>query len=225
MANNYLSNTLRYLLNILVDAREWQYTNINGDKSKPKRISLPTLIATPIILAYLFYKKDTVIMSDNFISYMLTAFSIFVGIFITILIMAFDKFTNLYDIYKKTADDGEEFEFNSSNDRVKYLQSRNFFFQFTHITLYNTFLAIFLVILLILPLLFQGLSHKLTFYFPLNSLDDLHKLPRVIILKGCLSILHKFLFLLLTVKSLILTTYSLSSIFTYMKITFERKNP
>jgi hypothetical protein len=218
--NNYISDTIRYLRNILNNARDWQYININGEKTKPRIISLPTLFSAILVSVYLTFKDDSVIMTDNFTAYMLGCFSLFVGLFTTILIMAFDKFTNLYDLYKKDEDDNSQFDFKTSDDRVKYYQSKNYFNQFTHLTLYNIFIAIVLVVFLILVLLFPGLTKPLSFYF-----DCTAPISKMEFFKGVLNTLHKFIFLTLLLKFFLLSAFSISSIFTYMKINFERKNP
>lgn len=129
---------------LIKGGQEWQFININGNYEKPKlyfsNIQWIMLIASTLILF-----KLTKGISKDIIGYVMSAFSISVSLFMSLLVSIFDKFENT------------EFETTSKteNDIVRLKQKKNFFKRFISITSYLVILSILVIILCSLTYIFN----------------------------------------------------------------------
>ncbi|WP_268225699.1 hypothetical protein [Sinomicrobium oceani] len=83
------------------------------------------------------------VFNDTLSGFFITALSIFIGLFSTVLILVFDKFVNhSFKKKKKTTD----------KEKTDYLRTRNFSKKFVFISLESLLIATSLIILLMIPL-------------------------------------------------------------------------
>lgn len=213
--SNYVLDLFYYTKELITGAWEWQYKGVSGKGAKPKLFFTRfQVLSLCISVAYLFLTIDKVAFNKDFINYMITSFSIFVGLFVSILIMFFDKLSSL------------KAPGNNVNELIIYRHSRNFFYQFTYLTTYNIFIAILLLVLLIIPLLFDGfnLPLKTTWLFvKSNSIFDLRTSLKI--LKATAYSLHKVCTLYFILDFFFIAIFSISSITKFTITNFERNNP
>lgn len=214
-SSNYLLDLFHYSLEVILKSWEWQYKDINNKGNPPKfYFTLFQKIAIALGIGFVFYSRNKTAFDNNFINYLITSFSIFIGLFVSILIMFFDKLSVL-----KKPD-------NNENEKAIYNQNRNFFYQFTYLTTYNIFIAVLLIALLILPLLFEGFSLPLLdFYEHICFLIYNKESYFLNTLKLFIYALHKFLVIYFILDFLVLTIYSISSFTKHSITSFERNNP
>jgi hypothetical protein len=213
--SNYILDLFHYTKEVVLKGWEWQYKDVNGNGKQPKLFfSSFQKLAIVLSIGFIFYSKDKTAFDDNFINYLITSFSIFIGLFITILVMFFDK----HSILKKPT--------NNENEQVIYNQSRNFFCQFTYLTSYNIFIAVLLVSLLVLPLLFKGFNVPISKLFQHFCSEFNKKEPHILdALKLLIYALHKSLVIYFILDFLSLTVFSISSFTKHSITNFERNNP
>ena len=201
------NSTKIYFMRLLKDGHRWQYTDIAGNGNKPKfyftsiqwLLILVSAIGTPFLLKG--FNKD-------FISYIMTALSIFIGLFLTLILTAFDKFHDRNDIQRPTHED------------QRYLKTRkNFFKQFTSLTAYAIVLSLFCIVLLgVISLTDPTFSDSILNY-PLAS-------PSKDNIMRCFRVFSKTVFNIIIMyfllNFLLLVLYAVTSMHAYMKIEFDK---
>lgn len=147
----------RYLKKLKQKAYQFEKIDINGDpvNSIASKYILPLVFYVIPILAIFLLRTGLPI---NFVSFLSTTLSIFVGLFITALIFSFDKFYSPIDEEKK------ESVVISSNDRLIDIQSLNFIRQFAYITGNTIVLSIYCIFILMISSLFDD-------WFNLNLME------------------------------------------------------
>ncbi len=79
-----------YLFRLIKDGHEWQYKNLNGKEKKPKFFfSFLQIIALCVSFIFCLY-KPTGLTSDA-TNHILTCLSIMVALFLSLIIVIFDK--------------------------------------------------------------------------------------------------------------------------------------
>ena len=134
-------------------AHRYQYVKItdNYDNNKSKPIFYFTFLQIMIIivsiLISLFTKEG---INSNFAGFIISALSLFVGIFFTFLLTLYDKFKNIdFSKYLKTKDIYEN---------TKGIKLKNFFKKITVLSLYAVVLCIVSIILLGATFIFSELN-------------------------------------------------------------------
>ncbi|MCX3263118.1 hypothetical protein [Pedobacter agri] len=129
---------------LIKGGQEWQSININGIDEKPKlyfsNIQWIILIISSVILL-----KLTKGISKDIIGYVMSAFSISVSLFMSLLVSIFDKFENT------------KFETISITETeiARLKQKKNFFKRFISITSYLVVLSILVIVLCSLTYIFN----------------------------------------------------------------------
>ena len=139
----------RILFPLIRGGQEWQNININGEDEKPK-FYLSDVQWFLLIVSILVILRLTSGISKDLIGYIMSAFSISVSLFMSLLVSIFDKFENA-DL--SISGKNEE-------DIVRLKQKKNFFKRFISITSY-------LVILLVVH--YQTKAILILFIFLLNT--------------------------------------------------------
>lgn len=200
------ASTREYIRRLLRDGQKWQYTDIWENEKKPVlyftqiqwAIICITLISIPLL------KKG---FPTGFIDYVMTALSIFVGLFLTLILTAFDKFKALPKITKPTYKEQD------------YLKTRkNFFKQFTALTSYAiviSLLCIFLLGIVSLSSFFNDSLFNHPFATPNldNALRFLYLLTTTI---------YNGLIIYFLLDFLILVLYAVTSIHAFMQVEFDK---
>lgn len=196
-----------YLKTLVQDGHKWQYTYLNGKDQKPKLyfttvqwgILFVAVVCTP------FLEKG---FNKDFVSYTLTALSIFVGLFLTLILTAFDKFKQLAPPERPTAED------------KRYLKTRkNFFKQFIALTAYAIVISLLCIVLLgIIALTETKFSDSILRYsFAPPTIETVWLFCKVGF-KTFYNIVMTYFLL----DFLVLVLYAVSSIHTFMRIEFDR---
>jgi hypothetical protein len=136
-----VKNLIKPLIN---GGQEWQSININGIDEKPK-LYFSNIQWIILLLSSLILFKLTKGISKDIIGYVMSAFSISVSLFMSLLVSIFDKF-------EKT-----KFETTSITeiDIAILKQKKNFFKRFISITSYLVVLSILVIVLCSLTYIFN----------------------------------------------------------------------
>lgn len=192
-----------YLKILLIDGHFWQRTDVSGNERKYKYyfsgIQLSILVIS-IILAVI-----TNSFSTDFIGYLLASFSIFIALFLQLIVSVYAKFADL------------TFDVSTENKKVAAIQIKNFSKQFTSLMSYSIIIAVFCSILL-------GTS-LITDYFNIEklylSIVDFSSWQ--IIVRNILSLIYKSLLLYFLFDFFYLLIYGVSSFYSFMKKDFDSK--
>jgi len=202
-----LASTRTYLLKLIRDGQKWQYIGIHGKGKKPSYYfsAIQWVLLLFSVIALYFFKKG---LSSDFVGYIINALSIFVGLFLTLILSVFDKFKALSQIPQPTEIDKE------------YLKQRtNFFKQFTSLTGYAIIIAIFCILLLSITFT--------TGIFKLNIFHDSFFIPSFFSfsINGYLflSALYNITVIYFLLDFLLIVIYAVTSMHTYMMIEYNKK--
>jgi hypothetical protein len=147
--------SVKQLLKPLIKSgQEWQFININGIDEKPKYYfsDIQWIILTICILSQFQLLKG---LSRDLVGYIMSAFSISVSLFMSLLVSIFDKFDNTNLSLRNTTEEEE----------IRLIQKKNFFKRFISITSYLVVLSIFIIILC-----------SITYFFDINNEISYHHL-------------------------------------------------
>jgi len=196
-----------YLKTLVQDGHKWQYTYLNGNVQKPRfyftkvqwLILFITVCGTPFLRNG--FNKD-------FVSYTLAALSIFVGLFLSLILTAFDKFKQLELPPRPTIDD------------KRYIKTRkNFFKQFTALTAYAIVISLLCIVMLgVITLTETKFSDSgLNYSFVQPTKESVWLACKV----GFKTIYNMVIAYFL-LDFIVLVLYAVSSIHSYMRVEFDR---
>lgn len=134
----------RILFPLIKGGQDWQHINLNGKNEKSK-FFLSDIQWCILIVCILSILKLTKGISTDLIGYIMSAFSISVSLFMSLLVSIFDKF------------EGTDLSTNGKSEVeiIRLKQKKNFFKRFISITSYLVVLSIFIIILCSLNYLFN----------------------------------------------------------------------
>lgn len=118
MKTNYL---IYYVLKLITKGQEWQYKNLNGKGDRPK-LYFTQLQLIALLISILFVYTKPKGLSNEMINYVLSSLSIMTALFLSLIIIIFDKFNNFN--FKGEGDD----------EKIHKFHMWNFFYQFNAIT-------------------------------------------------------------------------------------------
>ena len=111
MKTNYL---IYYVLKLITKGQEWQYKNLNGKGDRPK-LYFTQLQLIALLISILFVYTKPKGLSNEMINYVLSSLSIMTALFLSLIIIIFDKFNNFN--FKGEGDDEKIHKF-----LIEYLQ-------------------------------------------------------------------------------------------------------
>ncbi|UMQ42978.1 hypothetical protein MKS83_04635 [Chryseobacterium sp. Y16C] len=190
----------KILFPLIKGGQEWQNININGKDEKPK-FYLSDVQWFLFIISILIIFKLTKGISKDLIGYIMSAFSISVSLFMSLLVSIFDKFenTNLSILGK------------NEEEIVRLKQKKNFFKRFISITSYLVVLSIFIIILCSINYIFD-LSLKID----LNQFTiEYDEIDIYLTIKFSLLIIYRILLNYFLLNYLFLTLFVTSSAYEY----------
>ena len=196
MKTNYL---LYYVLKLITKGQEWQYKNLNGKGDRPK-LYFTQLQLIALLISILFVYTKPKGLSNEMINYVLSSLSIMTALFLSLIIIIFDKFNNFN--FKGEGDD----------EKIHKFHMWNFFYQFNAITSYAILISTSVIILLVFTLMFGKEIDVSQYTFVSYKLVTFE------------SILL-FLKLLFVYSIRILCIYAISSIFQYVSNEFIKERP
>lgn len=194
-----------YVKRLIADGHRWQYTDISDYINKPRFYFTPvqwTLIFVSIIFTPFLFKG----FNQQFVSYVLAALSIFVGLFLTLILTAFEKFKTL----QVTGFTHEEQRY--------YKTRKNFFKQFTSLTAYAIIISLLCIVLLGIISLVDPLLNDsiLNHPYATPNKETISKFLIVFFKTVYNTIIMYFL-----LDFLVLVLYAVTSIHSYMSTEFD----
>lgn len=148
MNGNFL---IYYVFKLIKDGHEWQYKNLNGKGDKPK-LYFSFLQIVALCLSLLFCISVPQGLTTDATDQILTCLSIMVALFLSLIIVIFDKSKQIESLNPQRRKDGS---FNETEVSVTDLHLWNFFYQFNALTSYAILLSIIVIILILLTLIFN----------------------------------------------------------------------
>lgn len=205
-----------YIKRLVIQGQRWQYLSIteefNDKPSKPPKLYFTGLQIVFIICSgaqVIFFEKG---FTPTFAGYLITGLAIFIGIYISLIIMLFDKFSKLdYTVNGKTW-----------TEKTNLLKKKNFFLQFSSLTSYSILLAI-LIIILLTPS-FLGEDERaitclaLVKEFALMFED--HNLFNTELLLKTIAVVTRGLVVYFLLDFVMILVYAISSMYSYMSREF-----
>lgn len=201
-----------YLGRLISDGHKWQNIDINGVESKPKYyFSSLQFIFILVAIGSLFLLKNG--FNKDFIGYIIASLSIFVGLFLTLILTVFDIFQKI-DFDKSNV---------SEKGKVFLIQKKNFFKQFIALTSYSILLSITCIFLLSLSLLTDLLNRDV---FEFGIVDSYKNIDFKSVWLGgyvWLIIIYRILIIYFFLDFLLMVLYGLTSIYNYIALEFDKK--
>lgn len=207
MKTNYL---IYYVLRLITKGQEWQYKNLNGNGNKPK-LYFTQLQWVALFISILFVYTKPKGLSSEMINYVLSSLSVMTALFLSLIIIIFDKFNS--------------FNFNGEDDEEKIHKFHmwNFFYQFNAITSYAILISTTVIILLVFTLMFGKETDVSQYTFVSFKLITLESI--VIFLKLSFVYLIRLAIVYFLLDFFILCIYAISSIFQYVSNEFIKERP
>jgi hypothetical protein len=208
-----LNDLIRYIITIKKKAQEYENKDANAQKVSRKEKYVKTFIIWSISLLLLWGCLSG--FSESFINFCACMLSIFIGLFISALLFAFDKIgLNKEDknIPPKRQASAEEL--------LKDKQEYNFAKQFIYILGYNVILCTFVLILL----LFCVISTPINTFNPLDyefALTDATSIGRFFL--GIFVLIQRLFVLYYLVNIFYYTLYAISSLINMMNVKRNRQ--
>lgn len=203
-----ISNLLYYILNLIVEGQKWQYQNATCTNKRPK-LYFTTLQWIAILLAVIFVLTNHTGLNTNIIDFLLSSLSIMTGLFLTLIVVVYDKFKEL------------DFNVEEDEDKINKVKSWNYLRQFNALTSYSIFIALIVISILIGSLLYgyQINISDIQFARSFNSIDINLTIKTVFI------IIVRFCVVYFLLDFFILTIYAVSSLFQFINIEMLSKKP
>ncbi len=204
MNSNFL---IYYLFRLIKDGHEWQYKNLNGKGDKP-RFYFSFLQFVAIFISILFVIKEPTGLSSNATDYILGCMSIMVALFLSLILVVFDKSKQLVT---------------EKDSSVTKLHSWNFFYQFNALTSYAILLSVLVIILIVIELIFN-IEYDLSIY---------HFLPysqwnreSIVTFVECIAIvLMRICIVYFLIDFFIICLYAVCSIYQFIRLDFLKRKP
>ena len=198
------------LTKLIKEGQKWQYTDIKGNTKKPKYLfsGLQFILLFIAVTVAIISKKE---LNKDFVGYVLAALSIFVGLFLTLLLTIFDKFGKI--------------KFSEPNlsevRKVHLIMTKNFFRQFSALTAYSIFIAIVCIVLLSLTLVSDfSTAYIFDYQFVVISEVELKHILNFFYLS--LIIVYRIVTLYLLLDFILLILYALSNLFAFINQEYDK---
>jgi len=194
---------------LIKGGQDWQFININGQDEKP-RFYFSNIQWIILIISSLILFKLTKGISKDVIGYVMSAFSISVSLFMSLLVSIFDKFENTtFESLSRT-----EVEI------VRLKQKKNFFKRFISITSYLVILSILVIVLCSLTFIFNISVREIEYE---NFTLQLKEIDLFLTLKSALIIAYRITLNYLLLNYLFLTFFITGSAYEYYMSEMDRR--
>ncbi len=197
------------LTGLIKDGHKWQYTDINGKGEKPTFYfsNVQFILIALSMVCFLFLDG----FSKDFIGYIITSLSLFVGLFLTLIITVFDKFQNIKFVKPNI----------SEQEEVKLKQTKNFFQQFTALTSYSILLSIVTIFLLSLSLLTDFFNVDVFAFHLISNVDQIVTETIINFLIVFSISLYRIIIVYLFLDFLLIVVYAVVSIYTHISTEYK----
>lgn len=207
MKTNYL---IYYVLKLITKGQEWQYKNLNG-KGDRLAMYFTQLQLIALLISILFVYTKPKGLSNEMINYVLSSLSIMTALFLSLIIIIFDKFNNFN--FKGEGDD----------EKIHKFHMWNFFYQFNAITSYAILISTSVIILLVFTLMFGkeiDVSQYTFVSYKLVTFESILLFLKLLFVYSIRIVIAYFL-----LDFFILCIYAISSIFQYVSNEFIKERP
>lgn len=202
-----LQSVKRYLWFLIREAHRWQNMDIAGNLKRP-RFWFSTLQLTFIVLSLFIAYASGDFMDNDFIGYIIAALSIFIGLFLSMIISIFDKFQSI-DFSEAT----------KTESRMAVLKkTKNYFKQFTTLTTYAILISI-LTIVLLSALFFTDYFSTTTNIYPL----DIENGSRLLFIKLSSIVFYRATILYFLMDFVYIVIMAVTSNYVYIYTEYESK--
>lgn len=206
-----LKHVSHYLANLIKEGHKWQYLNING-KGKSPLLYFTGLQWVVILISGFGVVSLPLGFNKDFIGYTIASLSIFIGLFLTLILSVFDKFQTFVE-NNKSQDKTEK-------TKIILIQRRNFSKQFTSLTSYSIILSIFCIFLLSLSLLFESFNANI-YTYSLTKWAEIQPKNILLLLKIFGLAFYRFCLIYFLLDFLLITLYAVTSIFSFIMINYD----
>lgn len=204
---NYL-NIIYYIKILYNEGTEWEYKRILGNGQRTtnpnffkQKIIKRALIAIPCVIIFSLLKTG---FTNDFVTDVMTILSIFIGLFINVIVIVYGKYTTIPEITSTT----------SNNVRIETIKLKNFLNQFTFVTGKNLLISTYIILLLTVIILFKD-------FFSTNVFNYTFAKPSFasayLFFKLTLITLIRIQVIYLLIDFFLLLLYSLGALFAFMK--------
>ena len=208
-----LKNVKYYVNRLISDGHKWQNIDVNGKYTVPRLyFSNIQWVIIGISIASIFLIKNG--FNNDFVGYIIASLSIFVGLFLTLILTVFDKFEKT-DFGKKNK---------SEKEKVSLIKKKNFFKQFTALTSYSILISLACILLLSTSMLSEVFSRNVFEYAFVTDINEATKEEVLAFITNISIVLHRLIIVYLFVDFLLMVLYALSSIYNYISIEYDKKN-
>jgi hypothetical protein len=205
-------NIGHYVSVLLKEGTRWEFEKIltSGEKLTNRQIRRLSwckriVLFIPSCLCFYLLKNG---LNENSIGYAISALSIFIGLFASLIITMYGRFLQMPKL------DGTEID----AVRVENIKVTNFIKQFTFVTGKNLLIATTIIALMSLVLVFPtNLSNNIFDYTPVHSLTKLTWHNFLLFFNVILIIIIRGGILYLIFDFFILLLYSLGALFSFLK--------
>lgn len=194
---------------LIKSGHEWQFISVNGIENRPRCYFSDVQWLLLLFGGLILFKLNNGISKD-IIGYVMSAFSISVSLFMSLLVSIFDKFENTTFEYDN---DGEE-------EMVRLKQKKNFFKRFISITSSLVILSIVVIILCSLSFVFNLPDKTISYrHFTL----DWQKINIALTVKNGMILAYRILLNYMLLNYLFLTFFITGSAFEYYMSELNRR--
>ena len=212
----HYKNIKSLIVPLIQHGKKWQYVSLNGEETSPRfyfsSVQFVIIVVSLILTAWLRQG-----LSEDLMGYIISAFSISVSLFMSLLVNIFDKF-------EKTNFDTTNA---SDSDITRLLQKKHFFKKFISITSYLVATSILIIVLCSLTYMLPISCFVIS---PDNIVLDVKKIDWVFTLMNVVVIAYRTCLLYFIMNYLLLTLFVTGSSFEYYiseldKVKILKRNP
>ncbi|MCZ8285792.1 MAG: hypothetical protein O9353_10095 [Bacteroidia bacterium] len=128
----------RYIFKVIKSGYFWQRTDVKGKTSRYILFFSKTQLLIIAVSIFVHFRLKTS-LNEGFVGYAISALSIFVGLFLTLILSIFDKFQNTFSNIN-----GRETE----TENINLIRYKNFSIQFTSLMSYAILISVLCILLL-----------------------------------------------------------------------------
>jgi len=204
-----LKNFDRNLIDLLIDAHKWEYTEINDNKEKSLKRKPKFFFTWVQWLLILISVCCTVMcpngLSSDFAGYIISGMSLFVGLLFTLVVTIFDKFKDTnFDKYKKT---------NNVDLFPLGIRLKNFFKKTIILSLYNAIIAIVCILMLALILMLEKMNTPIYIF---NGVQFYNDYGLKFCVKGVVLLVYRTILFYFLLNFVYITKQMITSFYDYM---------
>lgn len=202
------------IFRIVKDGHFWQRTDVVGKTEVLKLFFSKTQLVF-IFIAVMFHFGISKSLNDSFIGYAISALSIFVGLFLTLILSLFDKFQNTFLFVPENP-------LSTMTEDIEKIKRKNFFKQFHSLMSYAILISIFTIVLLSFKLIFNELDNCIGNYTPVFNM----KLWNLVNVKKFLFLfvisIYNILVIYFLLDLILIILYGLGAIHNYLMLEYDK---